>query len=109
MKEIDKLCNEVLQKTQQKGGSINAATYEQIVGRDDYTFRQVKMKLLALGMIEKRDDNKIFLTQKGLNAKNIKQANRKPFFANPLVKIIINILIGFIGGVLTMLFAKYFL
>lgn len=103
MKEIDKLCNEVLQKTQQKGGSINAATYEQIVGRDDYTFRQVKMKLLALGLIEKRDDNKIFLTQKGLNIKNLKQAERKPINKGTLFTIIgvIVALLSFLWVILT--------
>ncbi|MFK8297992.1 hypothetical protein ACI76O_03615 [Capnocytophaga cynodegmi] len=103
MKEIDKLCNEVLLKTQQKGGRINAVTYEQIVGRDDYTFRQVKMKLLALGLIEKRDDNKIFLTEKGLNAKNIKQANRKPINKGTLFTIIgvIVALLSFLWVILT--------
>ncbi|GIM51870.1 hypothetical protein CAPN004_09000 [Capnocytophaga cynodegmi] len=103
MKEIDKLCNEVLLKTQEKGGRINAATYEQIVGRDDYTFRQVKMKLLALGLIEKRDDNKIFLTEKGLNAKNIKQANRKPINKGTLFTIIgvIVALLSFLWVILT--------
>lgn len=35
MKELNHLCNEVLQKTQQKDEHINAITYEQIVGRDD--------------------------------------------------------------------------
>lgn len=75
MKEIDRLCNEVLQKTQGYGGSISGVMFQQIVGAENY--RQVKMKLLALELIEKREDNKIKLTTKGLNVKTVKEASKK--------------------------------
>ena len=59
MEELENLCNEVLQKTQEKGGRISAVYYQQLVKNDERYFRQVKMKLFALGLIENRDDNKI--------------------------------------------------
>ncbi|WP_155800135.1 hypothetical protein [Bergeyella zoohelcum] len=53
MKEIDRLCNEVLQKTQGYGGSISGVMFQQTVGAENY--RQVKMKLIALELIERRE------------------------------------------------------
>ena len=79
MEELENLCNEVLQKTQEKGGRISAVYYQQLVKNDERYFRQVKMKLFALGLIENRDDNKIRLTEKGLKVKNIKEAEKTPW------------------------------
>ena len=79
MEELENLCNEVLQKTQEKGGRISAVYYQQLVKNDERYFRQVKMKLFALGLIKNRDDNKIRLTEKGLKVKNIKEVEKTPW------------------------------
>ena len=86
MEELENLCNEVLQKTQEKGGRISAVYYQQLVKNNERYFRQVKMKLFALGLIENRDDNKIRLTEKGLKVKNIKEAERMDKPQNRLKK-----------------------
>lgn len=90
MSDLDQYCDLVLQKTQEKGGRISPMYYQQLVNDDDRYFYQVKAKLYALGLIERRDDNKIFLkiflTPKGLKVKNIKEAERVDKPSNSWIK-----------------------
>lgn len=102
MSDLDQYCDLVLQKPQEKGGRISPMYYQQLVNNDDRYFYQVKAKLYALGLIERRDDNKIFLTPKGLNVKNIKEAERieKKGWTRDQKIALIGIIIGFISLIL---------
>lgn len=86
MSDLDQYCDLVLHKTQEMGGRISAVAYQALVKNDDRYFYQVKAKLYALGLIERRDDNKIFLTPKGLTIKNIKEAERVDKPSNSWIK-----------------------